>query len=206
MISFIVSVYDRPEFLNACLASLNVQDGPYQIIVCGNHKDEGMLIACGLAAMQYDLKVEPTGHMGANNCYESANMMAQKSKGEWLCFPSDDSLYVCKFSEIMLETAAREKADLVYCDCVYRQDKTIGAWPAYQVLNTKAQMGQIDKTCFIVKRDVFEGFPTHPKGWCDGALIEQMVKNGVSMAKAITPDQLRLPEQERQYPVLVVHQ
>ncbi len=186
MISFIVSVYDRPEFLNACLASLNVQDGPYEIIVCGNHKDEGMLIACGLVTMQYDVKVEPTGHMGANNCYESANMMAQKAKGDWLCFPSDDSLYVCKFSEIMLETAERQDADLVYCDCVYRQDKTIGKWPSYDVLKVQPQMGLIDKTCFIVKRDVFlkNGFEPHLKGWSDGKLIERLIAQGVPHAKA----------------------
>ncbi len=184
MISFIVSVYDRPEFLNACLASLNVQDGPYEILVCGNHKDENMLIACGLATMQYDLKVEPTGLAGCANCYESANMMAQKAKGDWLCFPSDDSLYVCKFSEIMLATAKQKNADLVYCDCVYRQDKTIGAWPAYQVLNTQPRMGQIDKTCFIVKRELFHGFQPHPKGWSDGLFIESLVAQGVRHAKA----------------------
>ncbi len=184
MISYIVSVYDRPEMLNACLATLNVQACPSEIIICGNHQDENMLIACGLAAMQYDLKVEATGRLGAKTCYESANMMADKARGQWLCFPSDDSLYVQGFSEIMLETAQRDNADLVYCDCLYRLGSEPGTWKPYTVLDTQPAMGRIDKTCFIVKRDVFSGFPTHPKGWCDGALIEQMVKDGVRMAKA----------------------
>lgn len=184
MISYIVSVYDRPQFLNACLASLVVQDGPYEILICGNHKDDGMLIACGLIADQYGLKVEKTGIAGCENCYESANLISPGAKGEWLCFPSDDSLYVCKFSEIMLATAERENADLVYCDCVYRQDKSIGSWPSYQVLNTQPRLGRIDKTCFIVKRELFPGFQPHSKGWRDGALIEKLVMQGVRHAKA----------------------
>jgi hypothetical protein len=134
--------------------------------------------------MEFDAKVMNTGLMWAKNCYDSANIAAKSATGEWLCFPSDDSLYVCKFSEIMLEEAAKNNADLVYCDCVYRQDKAVGSWPNYQVLNTQPKMGRIDKTCFIVKRELFSGFPPHPKGWQDGALIEQLVAQGVRHVKA----------------------
>ena len=183
MISYIVSVYDRPDFLNACLATLAVQSWPREIVVCGNHTDSDMLIACGLVANDYDAILKTTGRLGAKTCYESAEMVAPKTNGDWLCFPSDDSLYVCEFSRIMLETAARENADLVYCDCVYRQDAAAGGW-RYSVLDTQPKIGAIDKTCFIVKRDLFEGFPQHPKGWRDGALIEQLVKEGARHAKA----------------------
>jgi hypothetical protein len=184
MISYIVSVYDRPLFLTACLGSLGVQSFQTETIVCANHVDENMLMACGLCCMDADVRIEHTGIAGAKNCYESASMVAPNAKADWLCFPSDDSLYVCQFSGIMLETAAKTGADLVYCDCVYRQDETAGRWPAYKVLTTEPRMGKIDKTCFILRRELFNGFPPHPKGWSDGALIEQLVRDGVRHAKA----------------------
>ncbi len=193
MISFIVSVYDRPEFLNACLASLAVQDGDKQIAITlnGDKEQSRKIIE---ATKQYNAFWSYTGLSGAKTCYEAALMCIETRgplgrpmnliKGEWLCFPSDDSLYVCKFSEIMLRTAAETNADLIYCDCVYRQDQTIGKWPPYQVLDTQPCMGKIDKTCFILRRELFKGFPPHPRGWSDGALIEQLVRDGVRHAKA----------------------
>ncbi len=185
MISFIVSVFDRPHVLNACLASLSVQQDYHEILICGNHTDDSMLVACGLIADRYGLKVEKTGLAGCKTCYESANMVAPHARGDWLCFPSDDSLYVQGFSRIMLDTAEREKADLVYCDCVYRSGPTANqAWPSYSVLNVQPRMGKIDKTCFILRASLFDGFPPHPRDWRDGALIEQLVRDGVRHAKA----------------------
>jgi len=73
---------------------------------------------------------------------------------------------------------------LVYCDCIYRQDPLVGSWPAYRLLDAAPMMGRIDKTNFIVRRELFKGFPPHPKGWCDGALIEQLIAQGVKHAKA----------------------
>jgi hypothetical protein len=177
VISFIISVYDRIDMLNACLATLEMQAESKEIIICHNGPGDPWIRMphCGM--------VLKTGRAGANSCYESAEMAAKQVLGDWLCFPSDDSLYVKDFSRIMLETAEREKADLVYCDCIYRQDPDKGDW-RYSVLETQPKMGAIDKTCFIVKRDLFDGFPPHPRDWRDGALIEQLIRDGARHAKA----------------------
>jgi hypothetical protein len=163
--------------LNACIASLEVQDELKELIVCHNGPGDPWIRTshCGL--------VLKTGRAGAKTCYESAAMAADRALGDWLCFPSDDSLYVQGFSRIMLETAEREKADLVYCDCVYHRPDA-PHWKPYTVLNVEPRMGKIDKTCFILRRKLFKGFPPHPKGWSDGALIEQLVRDGVRYAKA----------------------
>ncbi len=183
MISFIISVYDRTEMLRACLASLDVQDGNNQQIVCCNscetHAIEKAKAVCGDNAT-----LRTTGLVGARSCYESADWVKSEASNPWVCFPSDDSLYVQGFSRIMLQTANLHAADLVYCDCVYRQDKAAGNWPEYTTLETEPRMGKIDKTCFILRRELFRGFPPHPKGWSDGALIEQLVAQGVRHAKA----------------------
>lgn len=185
MISYIVSVYDRIATLHACLASLACQHGPKEIIVCSNAIHENIIDAHGGASILYGARKVNSGRWGANSCYESAEIVAEDGvRGEWLCFPSDDSLYVAGFQKIMLDTAARTGADLVYCDCVYAVGSEINPWAAYSVLETQPKMGRIDKTCFILRRSLFKGFPAHELGYRDGALIEQLVKGGVKMAKA----------------------
>jgi len=184
VISFIVSVYDRTDYLDACLSSLYLQDGINEIIVCANSGENYVLECCEEVCDRNGADMEDTGIRGAGQCYESANMVAEKALGDWLCFPSDDSLYVQGFSRIMLETAERTGADLVYCDCIYKTGSEKNNWPPYSVLNVEPRMGKIDKTCFILRRELFKGFPPHPKFWCDGALIEQLVAQGVRHAKA----------------------
>ncbi len=193
MISFIVSVYDRTDMLGGCLETLAVQDDPKQLIVTmnGTKEQNHKIIE---RTKGHNAIWSHTGLSGAKNCYEAALMAIETRgpmgkpmnlvKGDWLCFPSDDSLYVQGFSRIMLQTANLHAADLVYCDCVYRQDKAAGNWPEYTTLETEPRMGRIDKTCFILRRELFKGFPQHPKGWSDGALIEQLIAQGVRHAKA----------------------
>ena len=185
-ISFLVSVYDRPHFLNACLATLAVQPDPKHVAVLDNSTDSTMSVDIGLIAHRYGFDHALTGRRGAANCYEAANLALTEGNiyGDWICFPSDDSLYVCGFSEIILAEAQRTGAGLIYCDCVYRQDPLVGSWPAYQVLESSPKMGRIDKSNFIVRRKLFTGFPRHEKGWCDGAFVEQLVQRGVRTAKA----------------------
>ncbi len=184
MISYIVSSLNRGASLNACLASLAVQSHMADLVVCCNSIDAEIYADIERVTSRYGWHTEKTGWAGARECYESANMVAGSMKGGWLCFPSDDSLYVADFSKIMLWTAMKQNAELVYCDCVYRQDATKGEWPAYSVLSTHPNIGRIDKTCFILRRELFKGFPPHPRGWSDGALIEQLVRDGVRHAKA----------------------
>lgn len=179
--------------LNACLASLAVQDGEHQLCVTLNGTEEQNR-AIRAATKERNVVWSMTGLSGAGNPYEAATMFIETRgpygkpmnivRGNWLCFPSDDSLYVQGFSRIMLETAERTGADLVYCDCVYKTGSEKNNWPPYSVLNVEPRMGKIDKTCFILRRELFKGFPPHPKFWCDGALIEQLVLQGVRHAKA----------------------
>ena len=186
MISFIVSANERPHMLNCSLASLAAQTVAGEIIVTLNHPDEQMNLAHRLACTYFDARWLETGTRGAKCCYSAAGMGALETSGEWLCFPSDDSYYVPRFSEIILRTAAEKQADLVYCDCLYAvgDPKHSPNWRPYSVLNTQPRMGRIDKTCFIIRRELFKGFPPHPQGYRDGALIEQLGKDGVKMAKA----------------------
>jgi hypothetical protein len=104
--------------------------------------------------------------------------------GEFLCFPSDDSYYVPSFGEKMLRAATLNGWDLVYCNTLYDLAK-IGEGQGYGVLNVEPRRYKIDKTCFIVRRRWFEGFPGKTEGSCeaDANLIEQLVVKGISHGK-----------------------
>ncbi len=138
---------------------------------------------CGTICARYYGGMERTG-FETDDCYKSANLIAPKADGDWLCFPSDDSLYVADFQKIMIETAVRERADLVYCDMVYKCGSEKNGWKPYSVLNSEPRMGKIDKTNFIIRRELFKGFPPHPRNWRDGALIEQVIRDGAKATKA----------------------
>ncbi len=192
MISYVVSACDRPEMLRACVASLAAQGGEKQICVTLNGDKE-----------QSRLNVEAVHKMNAmfsytsaysDNAYDAALVFIETRgpmgkpfnpvKGDWLCFPSDDSLYVADFGKIMIETAVRERADLIYCDMIYKQGSESSGWKPYSLLESEPRMGRIDKTNFIIRRELFKGFPPHPRNWRDGALIEQVIRDGAKPAKA----------------------
>ena len=44
-------------------------------------------------------------------------------------------------------------------------------------------MGCMDKTNFIIRRELFKGFPPHPMDYRDGALAEQFVKKSTESSK-----------------------
>ena len=145
MISFIVSVLSRSESLNACLATLDLQSGEHQIIVCDNGPLGRPDSQNYKIAMRYDSDYEHTG-LRCTSGYESANLVTANDWGErpcptneWLCFPSDDSLYVQGFSEIMLHEAERNpNAGLIHCDCLYKLGSLTGSWPAYTIMDSAA--------------------------------------------------------------------
>jgi len=178
MVTFIVSAFEKPLTLNCCLASLNAQKGmEIEIIVACNSRGDGVCVAHDLAAMYFEARVIHTGRMGAGDCYSAAEIVVREARGEWLCFPSDDSYYVPTFLERMIETATTNSWEFVYCDMLYASRWTRGE---YRVMNVQPKRGAIDKTCFMVRRDKFPdtGFPGRAGGGkaceADGELAEYL--------------------------------
>jgi len=105
-------------------------------------------------------------------------MGAKIAQGEFLCLPSDDSYYVPKFAEKMLNAAAQNSWDWVYCDIVYDERCGHGR---YTQVETLPRLGWIDKMSFILRRNKFPGFPNKPDrdepSCCDGHLAEELVVN-----------------------------
>lgn len=176
-ISFIVSSYQRPKQLLCCLASLSVQTcQDFELIVTDNSfSDTAAYMAEQITKMfrgRYTRTNKPS-------CYHSAEVGAQElATGEYLCFPSDDSYYVPTFVEQMLKQSLDSFYDFVYCDVLY--DPRCGNGK-YSVMDTKMKTNHIDKTCFLIRKDVFNSlgfFAKTESGPCtaDGALAEMVAE------------------------------
>ncbi len=185
MVSFIISSYERPEYLLTCLASLSIQTGEKELLVtCNSPANSEMGIANREVAQRLGARVY---HTGAPDSYYAAEMVVGEAKGEWLCFPSDDSYYVPLFMPYMVVQAVTNQWDFIYCDMLYTSKWTEPVPWAYSVMDVRPVRHYIDKTCFLMKRHLFNGFPGKRGGApceADGELAEELVSRGVSHGKA----------------------
>jgi glycosyltransferase involved in cell wall biosynthesis len=181
-ISFIVSAYNRPEFLRCCLASLVCQTMTnWEAIVMDNTSDPYITWRQANISMSMNrVHYRSTPKELRNTSYHSSEWAVQNfAQGEWVAFPSDDSYYLPEYAQEML--AAGENADLVYCNMVMG-----GTW-AGQVLDVRPTEGYIDKTGFILRREKFQPFPGKPDNGgpsnSDGMLIDKLVREGIRHVK-----------------------
>lgn len=184
MISYIVSSYDRPSYLQCCLSSLSNQTAAVdcEFIITCNHTDKDVRMAHLEVARKFDAAIHFTIDEGAMDCYYAADMAATKwAQGEWVCFPSDDSYYVPLFLDRMMTWAV--EWDFIYCDMLYASKWT--DWK-YSVMDVSPIRQHIDKTCFLLRRELFHGFPGKKNGYpceADGELAEELVREGISHGK-----------------------
>lgn len=175
--SFIVSSFDRPQCLRCLLASLAIQNEPdFEVIVTDNSSDtQNTQVVTEINDRRFHyVKAEKS------NCYESANFGATLAQGEYLCFPSDDNYYVPGVLKIMLEPGT----DLVYCDMLHDPRSRHGL-REYRVVRVRPRKSAIDKGGFLIRRSKFLPFPwEHSLQSADGLLIDELIRRGVSHAKA----------------------
>ena len=191
-VTYIVSAFDRPNCLPCVLWSLKVQTDPdFEVIVADNALTPGLqILHTYLVNSLQDSRfrhVNTAQHKSspAWDCYWSAEWIVEhEAKGEWICLPSDDSYYVPIFQEAMLAKARTHSLKLVYCEMLY--DRRIGG--IYSPLDVQPVPCRIDKTGFMLRRDVWIGFPNKPtegpaSSICDGLMIHDLVTRGVRHAK-----------------------
>lgn len=181
-VTYLISAHVRPEALRICLSSLRYQTVKGHLVVCDNHPERLNEAEASIAHAAYF----PTGIHGAKGCYESS-MLALRGHipihGDWLGFPNDDSFYVDEYTQLMLQAANDHGWQFVYCDMLYDRRRN-GKW---EVLSAAPGTGSIDKTNFLVQRQVFErigGWPEAQNDWRDGALAERLVRERIPHGKA----------------------
>ena len=191
-VSYIVSAYDRPAALLCCLASLALQtDGDFEVIVADNNpnparRKENETVVRWFDDRFYHVNSSQWSDISPGyECYWAAEEIVNRgfAKGDYFCFPSDDSYYVNVFQETLLKAAREFDFQLVFCDMLY--DRRIGG--RYSVLDVQPVSCAIDKTGFLIRRDVWIGFPTKPtelrSSCADGEMIAEVVRRGARHGK-----------------------
>jgi hypothetical protein len=157
----------------------------YEFIVTCNSVREDVRQSVFEVAGRFDAQVLFTVDEGAKDCYYAAEIAAKRARGDWLCFPSEDSYYVPYFADRMSVWTA--EWDFIYCDMLYTSKWTEPVAWTYSVMDVRPVRQHIDKTCFMLRRELFEVFPGKRDGApceADGELAEELVSRGVRHGKA----------------------
>ena len=182
-ISYILSAYHRPDELACVLYSLKLQtQSDFEVIVTDNSTDPG--IAARNRSVIYDLQDARFHYYNPRtiDCYTSAEWAIPMARGEFLCFPSDDSYYMPLFGEVLLKAARNNNLDLAYCNMII-DPRYFGM---YWMLDVVAQLNCIDKTGFILRKSKFTRFPGALSTRfvdTDGRLISELVRQGIRHGK-----------------------
>ena len=183
-VTYIVGAFDRPASLPCCLWSLKVQTDPdFEVIVADNShtldlQEEHRKIVDSMRDVRFSHRNTAFYPVPGWDCYWSAEWIVKNghARGDWLCLPNDDSYYVPIFQEAMLEAATKRGWKFVYSDMLY--DRRIGG--RYQKLDVAPWRGAIDKTGFLIHRDVWIGFPNKASekvaSTCDGEMANELVE------------------------------
>lgn len=193
MISFIVVAFENTNSLRTCLSSLvdqTIDPSQVEIIVCDNSIDMGPALRnkelCLMdPRIQYlwtepNTKVERPGIRHRRCLYTATEIGAEKSDGDWLCFPNADSYYARSFVERMFAKAAQDYLEFVYCDIVLgRHDRP------YHPRSCTPASCNIDKTNFLIRRDWFPGFTKKWENYelADGLMVDDVVAKGIRHGK-----------------------
>ena len=162
-ISYIISAYKQPLMLRSCLwAIANQTHRHFEAIVTDNSEDRTIQAAHRQAIMDMKDKrfryVLTATKLAQVTCYYSAEWAVRHlAKGNWICFPCDDTYLVPRFAERMLAAAYAQNLDMVIAeDVVIGPDAAGGLGGAYQVW--RQGVAATAKTTMMVRRSAFPGF------------------------------------------------
>lgn len=124
-ISFVVSAFDDPVSLAACLWSLAGQNHKnMEILVTDNTESAAISAAHRKVVKQVsdaavNIRYEKTAHrIPTSDPYHSAEWGARNVSGAFVCFPCDDCYYVPQFTQRMIGAAYRNGWKFVECGVI----------------------------------------------------------------------------------------
>lgn len=196
-VTYIVSAFNRPQALRCCLASIQCQrdtDREWYAIVADNGTGEDAIANRKIVHSFADFRIDyvHTAEYASGpqfDCYWAAEWVVANIPlpGEWIVLPSDDSYYVPVFQKTMLRIARANDLQLIYCDMLY--DRRGNGKYHHKIVAPR--VCEIDKTCFMLRRDCWIGFPNKPTepiaSSCDGEMIEQLVRDGIRHGRVAEP-------------------
>ena len=187
MLSWIIGSFNRPNSMRTCLSSIIDQTcTDWEAIVTDNSDDPMCRAKIELLCRMdpriryewtHDNALTNFPRVGIPSLYDAAEIGIKMTTATWLVFPNCDSYYTPHFADRMLSFAKEKNLDMVFCDFVQgRPDMP------YFYFFTRAEACQIDKTCYMIKREWFpEQWPgkIEQYGVADGLLVNELVNKGI---------------------------
>jgi glycosyltransferase involved in cell wall biosynthesis len=165
-VSYVVSLYHRPEYLAVCLWSLIGQTHQdFEIVVTDNSEDDSfakrhqaIIKSIGDPRIKY---VRTYKKIKVADCYWSAEYGVRLAKGKWLCFPCEDCYYPPEWTQRMLTGAVRGNWELALCESIVVGPDTCGA-DRYMHLDVGTKNYPGYKPSFLIKSSRFKGWLNKP--------------------------------------------
>lgn len=153
-VSILVPVYNVEKYLPRCLDSLVGQTFTDLEIILINDgsKDSSLKIAREYASHDPRIRIYSYENSGIS---KTRNRALSHAQGEYIMFVDSDDFIDLKMVETMVETARREKADLVQCGFV--MDYFFG--PFYRPSTGRTVCGNIEALHDLVKNRHFNNYP-----------------------------------------------
>lgn len=184
-VSYIVSLYHRPDYLAVCLYCLRGQTHQdFEVIVTDNSEDpkfvrEHRNIVTGMNEPRFRY-VRTFGKIEVPDCYWSAEYGMKLAKGKWLCFPCEDCYYPPEWTQRMLIAALQAGWDLVLCGHSISGPETCGI-DRYAALELGSLAFPGYKPSFLARGSRFRGWKNKPTvSACSGTdrtTLQQMVRD-----------------------------
>lgn len=159
-ISYIVSAYNRPVMLPVVLWAIKGQSHQnFEVFVTDNSTDPKTVEHHKESVAQLKdprfKHIHTAKKIKVSECYWAAEYALKRARGQWFCFPCDDTYLVPEFGARMLAKGVQDCLDLVYCEEVLVGPAAAGG-SGYRVWFQ--QIGRTVKTSFIVRASSFPGF------------------------------------------------
>jgi len=167
-ISYILSLYNRIDYLKVCAYALKMQTHTnFEVIVTDNtinnvqakeHKD--FIKSLNDSRFNY---VRTNAINKVNDCYWSSEHGMGLASGQWLCFPCEDNYYPPEWGQRMLSTAALNQLDLVLCEyAIAGPDGPASGADHYLRIQMRSLSYPGYKPSFIVRASKFPGWINKP--------------------------------------------
>ena len=185
MISFIISTYNRPEYLTILLNSLLLQLNPAWEAIVMDEGDNEKYIPKDPRFRRYAFpRVHCTPDDKGSLGFLAKDAGLQYAKYPFITFCNEDIYYVPKFTTYLLNEQEKTGADLVYCDFVHMYIR-------YTVLVSEPKLCGISCCNYIIRKSKithkfaeWNGINHIIFGQADGHFIDALMKEGLTTAKA----------------------
>jgi glycosyltransferase involved in cell wall biosynthesis len=161
-VSVIVPVYNKAEYVGACLESVLDQAGVFLEVICVDDASSDDSLAVIIDISERDQRVHVVRNSTSIGAGESRNKGLQQAKGKFVQFTDADDLLPAGALEVMLQAAQRLKAEVVKAGLQTLRAGVTSPWVEYcpqrECLGSLLDVPEVwvpwFHQCYLISRDL----------------------------------------------------